>query len=236
MRFRGLWWKAATALWMCAAIAAAFVYVGPVQTASGQPVFTMGGHGAKLIFFHVPCAWMACVAYVAAAWYAARYLARCRRPLPAGPPEDDLKSAAAMELGLLFAVLATVTGSIFSHNEWGMYWSWDPRQTSIVVVMLLFAGYLVLRGALDDPGVRARLSAAYAVVAVVPALFLIWVLPRIVETLHGFANEAVFVGLGASFRLVLYGLALPAFIGLFTWMFQLRLRAMKLEWRRDEAP
>lgn len=226
----GLWWKLGAGVWMGLLILAAFVYVGPVLDEQGQPMFTIGGHGAKAIFFHVPCAWLACLAYIVAAWYAGRYLRTLRQKGATGNAEDDFKCATAMELGLLFAALATITGSIFSRNEWGAYWSWDPRQTSILVVLLIFAAYLVLRGAIESPEVRARLSAVYALVALVPGLFLIWVLPRIVNTLHEGPNQVVIGGgLGGGYRLVLYGLALPAFLALFIWLFQLRLRTMKVE-------
>lgn len=228
---RGLWWKLATGLWMSLTVLGAFLYVGPVLDAQGRPFFTMAGHGAKIIFFHVPCAWLACIAYIVAAWYAGRFLwwagSRAIRA------QDDFKCAASMELGLLFAVLATVTGSIFSHNEWGAYWSWDPRQTSILIVLLIFAAYLVLRGAIEDPEKRARLSSVYALLALVPGLFLIFVLPRIVQTLHEGPNQVVIGGMiGGNYRVVLYGLALPAFLALFTWLFQLRLRVMKIESRQ----
>lgn len=232
---RGLWWKLGTGLWMSLGILAAFLAVGPVLNAEGKPTFTMGGYGAKILFFHVPCAWLASLTYVISAWYAARFL-RAQRAgggrADAEDAEDDLKCAAAMELGLLFAILATVTGSIFSHNEWGLYWSWDPRQTSILVILLIFSAYLALRAAVTEPQTRARLSSVYALVAIVPSLFLIWVLPRIVETLHGEPNKTLVGGqISGNYRLVMYGLILPAFIGLFIWLFQLRLRVMKIEQR-----
>jgi len=283
---RGLWWKAATGVWMCLAILAAVLYVGPavqdlpwpltentratdltgklvakdvvgrdgaILVSAGTtlteeglfnrlkeegvkevivrlPSFSMEGHGAKAVFFHVPCAWLTFLTFLAAAWYAGRFLRKLGQSGWQAVREDDHKCAAAMELGLLFAVLATVTGMIFSNNEWGRYWSWDPRQTSILVVLLIFAAYLVLRGAVEDPEKRARLASVYALVSVVPGIFLIWVLPRIVPTLHEGPNTAVIGGgLGGNYRLVLYGLCLPAFLALFTWLFQLRLRVMKRE-------
>ena len=214
---KGLWWKLATGLGMACGIVASFVYVGPT------PGFSMSGHGAKMIFFHVPCAWLATVAYLAAAWYSVRYLRE--RSL-----EEDRKCAVSMELGMLFATGATITGSIFSYNEWGRYWSWDPRQTSILVILLIFAAYLVLRDALADPEKRARLCSVYALTAMAPGMFLIWVVPRVVSSLHGDANQAVVGGgLSGSYRPVLYGLILPSFIGLFCWLFEMRLRIKRLE-------
>ncbi len=220
---RGLWWKLGTGVWMSLAILAAFLLAKPV------PAFPYP-EGARTIFFHVPCAWLTCVAYVVGAWYAVRFLRGVRQGGWRSSALDDFKCATAMELGLVFSFVTTVSGSFFSHLEWGLYWNWDPRQTSILIILLIFAAYLVLRGAVTDPETRGRLASAYALVALVPGLFLIWVLPRIVETLHGGANDAVLKNqIGGSYRPILYGLALPAFIGLFVWLFQLRLRVMKLE-------
>ena len=229
----GLPWKIWTGVWMAIGILAAFLWVGPVLSDSGLPMFSMHGHGAKAFFFHMPNAWLATITYITGAWYAVRYL---RTPRTVGMDvanEDDMKSAVSMELGLLFSFLAAVTGSLFAKNEWHAYWVWtDPRMVSILVIMLIFAAYLVLRGAIEEPEKRARLTAAYALVAAVPGLFLIWVLPRIVPTLHEGPNNAVVGGgLGGNIRIVLYSFVMPAFIGLFVWLFQLRLRLMRLESR-----
>lgn len=183
--------------------------------------------GARIILVHVPCAWLSTLAYVVAAWNAARVLRYSGRGSadPRAWRRPDAACEASMELGLLFSILTTVTGSIFSKLQWGSFWSWDPRQTSIVVIMLLFAAYVVLRSAIVTQPARARLSSAYAILAVVPGIFLIWVLPRIVSTLHGDANNAVVGGgLDAQYRTVLYGFAVPGFIGLYVWMMKARIR------------
>lgn len=270
----GLWWKLLGAgLWPVIALAGCLVWVGPV------PTFTLGGHASKIIFFHVPCAWMAFVGFVVAAWQSAQHLAasragdaqaedpaqeaRAARLAPIvvlgllvtlGLPGawrllalipiallarlswrpsalSDLRAAAAMEVGLVMAVLATITGSIFSHYMWGAYWSWDPRQTSIVVVLLILAAYVVLRGSVDDERRRGRLSSVYALVALVPGFFLIWVLPRVVgNTLHSGPNETlVREQLGLSYRIGMYALALPAFVAIFSWMCELSVRLSRLQ-------
>jgi len=217
-------WKGATGVLLAAATWAAMAYVRPAEG-------FLYPDGARIIIMHVPCAWIACLAYVVAAWNAAAVL-RASTAVSAKWRAGDSRCAAAMEIGLLFSALTTITGSIFSRLQWGAFWSWDPRQTSILVIMLLFAAYLVLRSAVTDASVRARLSSAYAIVAVVPGLFLIWVLPRVVSTLHGGANQAVIGGgLDPQYRLVLYGLALPGFVGLFAWLMQLRTRVAELERR-----
>jgi heme exporter protein C len=211
---------------MTLAIGAAFLVIRP---ATNFPY----PDGARSIVFHVPCAWLAILASLFGAGYAGLYLI-ARRGDPRRAAELDRKSATAMELGLVFAFLTTITGSIFSRLEWGAYWTWDPRQTSILINCLIFAAYVVLRGAITDPDNRARLSAAYAMVSVVPGIFLFVVLPRIMYTLHSGANDAIIKGgLGGNYRLVMYSLALPAFLALFAWMYQLRVRSMRLEARAE---
>lgn len=215
--------RATTGILLALATWGAIVYVRPAEG-------FLYPDGARIIILHVPCAWIACLAYVVAAWYAVRTLRSVGRSSRQQWRRADDGCNAAMELGLVFSALTTITGSVFSRLQWGAFWSWDPRQTSILVIMLLFAAYLVLRSALTEPQTRARLSSAYALVAVVPGLFLIWVLPRIVNTLHGGANQAVIGGgLDPQYRLVLYAFALPGFLGLFAWLMQLRMRIAALE-------
>ncbi len=146
--------------------------------------------------------------------------------------QSDIKCSTAMELGFVFSILTTITGSIFAHTEWHSYWNWDPRETSIVILLLIFAAYLVLRGSVTEPDTRARLSSAYVLVSVVPGLFLLWIVPQIIETtLH---PKTVMGGaLEGNYRLVLYGLSLPAYLGVFIWLFQLKVRLEKIALRRS---
>jgi heme exporter protein C len=218
------WWK-----WVCG-LMLAYVCIGAFYVVKGAAGFTGGaGDSARIIFFHVPSAILCSVAYFVAAYYAYRVLNR------KAESDNDVKSATAMELGFLFCILATVTGSIFSEAQWGSYWNWDPRQVSIVPMLLLYAAYLSLRGAVpDNPIKRGRLSAVYIMVTLVPTIFLIWVVPRIpaLQSLHPadtLINQAKTSG---QYKMVLY----PSFIAfglLFTWMFQLRYRLVKLTMRRE---
>ncbi len=218
----GVKWKMATAVWMFIAINLVFLYVGPVKG-------FMFPDGARLILFHVPCAWLATVCYVVGAVYAIKFLAGASKLDPRMREMTDFKVSASMELGLLFSILTTITGSIFAKMQWGMFWNWDPRETSIIIICSLFAAYVVLRSAITDPDKRARLCSAYALVAIIPGLFLIWVLPRIVETLHEGANDGIVGGgLGGGYRLVMYLFVLPAYIGTFVWLFQMRVRCARL--------
>src|ERR1043165_266716 len=108
VRIKGLIWKCFVGIWMSIAILLAFLKIGP---AAG---FTMGGHGSKVLFFHVPCAWLATIAYIAAAVYAISFLGRLQKGWEASR-EADAKCCVSMELGFLFSILTTITGSIFAH-------------------------------------------------------------------------------------------------------------------------
>lgn len=163
------WWQAGLFLWMAGTLVAGFLYA---------PLARKLEEHTRIIYFHIPAAWVSVVAFAVSAWGGAMYLAR-RRPL------DDLRSAAAARLGLVFTLLATVTGMLFAKAMWGEYWNWDPRQVSIFFLILVYGAYLTLRAAVDDPERRARLSAVYALLAFVTVPFLIFVLPRLTDfTLH----------------------------------------------------
>uniref|UniRef100_UPI00402612D6 cytochrome c biogenesis protein CcsA n=1 Tax=Mitsuokella multacida TaxID=52226 RepID=UPI00402612D6 len=90
------------------------------------------GSLVRIAFFHIPVAWGAVLAFLVSAWYAVRYL---RRP----SARLDAVSAESARLGLIFVVLATLSGAVFSKLTWGSYWNWDPRQTTIFVLLLIYA-------------------------------------------------------------------------------------------------
>ena len=214
-------WKALTGLIM------SYVIVGAFFIAHGAIGFAEKGVAARIIFFHVPCAVLSSIAYFVGFFYAARYLLKLKSE-KIKPFLDDYRSAAAMELGFLFCLLATITGSIFAGVQWGSFWNWDPRETSIVVMLLLYASYLLLRAANSlKPELRARLSAVYAVVALVPAQFLIWAVPRILATMHPTTTLTDPRMTSLSYKMVLYP-AFIAFVLLFIWLMQLRVRMMML--------
>ena len=96
----------------------------------------------------------------------------------------DRRSARSALLGFGFAILATATGAIFSRLTWGAYWNWDPRQTTILCLLMIYAAYLALRAVMEDPEQRARISAIYALFSVLPVPFLVFVIPRFYFSLH----------------------------------------------------
>ena len=202
----------------------AFFIAGGAEGFNGANEKGGAGDTARIVFFHVPVAILSYVAYVVAAYHAIRYLKNSSQR------DTDEKSCIGMELGFLCCILATVTGSIFSNAQWGSYWNWDPRQTSITVMLLLYASYLVLRGAMaEQPDKRGKISAVYVLLALVPATFLIWVVPRIpaLQSLH---PQTVLIkpnNTSLTYKAVLYPSFL-AFFMLFNWLFQMRFRLYRL--------
>ncbi|RPI97538.1 MAG: cytochrome C biogenesis protein, partial [Spirochaetales bacterium] len=84
----------------------------------------------------------------------------------------------------LTAVLATASGSVWAKLMWGSYWNWDPRQTSIVILLLIYSAYFSLRSALEGKPARGRLSAAYIIIAMTAMPFFVFVVPRVFPSLH----------------------------------------------------
>jgi heme exporter protein C len=219
----GAWWKIGAGLLMI------FVIYGAFFIAKGAAGFGENGDKARAVFFHVPSAILASVCYFVGIYFALIYLFGKK----SGNLEDDAKSAISMELGFLFCLLATVTGSIFAGIQWGVFWNWDPRETSIVITLLLYASYLILRGALNgQPAKRANLSAVYALVALVPEQFLIWAVPRIMDTNHPTSVLQNPSNTSIDYKIVLYTSFL-AFTLLFIWLFQLKLRTYRLQTKQE---
>src|SRR2546426_3478603 len=141
------------------------------------PLVPVLGETTRVLYFHIPAAWVTVLALGWSMVHSLLYLKR--RKL-----EHDDHAAAAAEIGILFCVVATTSGSLWAKAMWGSYWNWDPRETSIFFLLLIYAAYLALRSAIDEPGRRARLAAIYSAVAFVSVPFLMFVVPRIYFSLH----------------------------------------------------
>lgn len=144
------------------------------------------GNFVRIIFIHIPCAWIGVLAFLVAAVYAWRVLRgeRDGTSVPAAVARADRLSARSASLGLAFTAVATVTGAIFSRLTWGAFWNWDPRQTTILCLLLIYAAYLALRSVTADPERRARVSAVYALFSFLAVPFLVFVIPRFYFSLH----------------------------------------------------
>ena len=132
------------------AFALAF-FVAPPDYQQGQAV--------KIMFVHVPAAWLAMFGYLLVAISSFGLLV-FRHPLA------DVSAKAAAPIGAAFTFLALVTGSLWGKPMWGAYWVWDARLTSVLILFFLYLGLMALRSSLDDEAAAAKLTAILALVGV----------------------------------------------------------------------
>jgi len=212
--------RALLLVWIAACILLAFTWA---------PLVPVLQETTRVLYFHIPAAW---VTVLALGWsmVASMLYLRTRKL------EFDDHAGTAAELGLLFCVGATVSGAMWAKAMWGSYWNWDPRETSIFFLLLVYVAYLAIRGAIDEPQRRARLAAIYSVAAFVSVPFLVFVVPRLYDTLHPdpIINPRGKVDMDSRIRIVFTAMLL-GFTALFYWMLSLRVRVARLERRRDEV-
>ena len=154
-----------------------------------------------------------------------------------GDPDRDLRAVASVKVGLWFGVLGLLTGSLWARFTWGAWWVDDPQLNGAFVTVMVYAGYLVLRGSVQDDKLRSRLSAVYNLFGFCLLVVLLMVLPRFTESLHpGKGGNPAFSSydLDSALRAAFY----PAVLGwmiLGTWMYSLQLNMERLTQRIADA-
>ena len=118
------------------------------------------GHLQKIMYVHVPAAWMAFLAFFVVFVYSVRYMWKQNEM-------HDLIAASAAEVGAVFTGLTLMLGMIWGRPAWGVWWVWDARLTSTLVLFLIFVGYLALRAFVDDAVQRAKWSAAVGAIGAI---------------------------------------------------------------------
>jgi heme exporter protein C len=112
----------------------------------------------RIMFFHVPAWFTAGIAVMAAGVTSVAYLVT-------GKPRFDEIAVSTTEVAVAFLCMGLFTGMIWARIIWGIWWTWDARLTSALILVLLYGGYLVLRGAIEDSAQRAKISAAFNIFA-----------------------------------------------------------------------
>lgn len=176
------------------------------------------------MYFHVPLWFGMIIIFLGAVVSSGRYLRNGKRI-------HDIQAVALTQVGVLFGLLGLVTGAIWAKHTWGAYWSWDVKQNMSAVAVLIYMAYFVLRSSFDDIEKQSRLAAVYNIFAFAALIPLLFVIPRLTDSLHpgnggnpGFGGE----DLDNTMRMVFY----PAIIGwtlLGVWMAQLKLRSEQLK-------
>jgi heme exporter protein C len=132
--------------------------VGLVMAFGVAPREVSQGNVQRIMYVHPPLAWVAYLAFGVVAAASIVYLVARR------PAADRLAHASA-EVGVVFTGLAIATGSIWGKPTWGTWWTWDARLTSVAILFVMYLGYLLLRGTVEDGERAARYCAVLGIVA-----------------------------------------------------------------------
>ena len=145
---------------LCGLAAAAFAVAGLWMGFFVAPTDAVQGEVYRIIFIHVPAAWLSMVLYVALAFWAAMgWFLNARMAF--------ILARAIAPTGALFTVLALWTGSLWGRPTWGTWWVWDARLTSELILLFLYIGFMSLHASIDDPRRADRAAALLALVGVV---------------------------------------------------------------------
>ena len=220
--------RAAVVVWMTLVILGAFSFGGLWLNI---PRINILEHTARNLYFHVPMWFTMMAIAIVSAYHSLRYLR-------SGHLIRDTRAREAALLAVVFGILGLATGSVWAHYTWyegtDIWWNFDPKQSMAAVVVLIYGAYFVLRSALDDPEKRARIAAVYNLFAFVTVPFLLYVLPRQMESLHPGAdgNPAFSEITHPIMRLIFYP-AIIGFIGVFWLLYTQRVRTALLQERLD---
>jgi heme exporter protein C len=175
----------------------------------------------RMFYFHMPSAWVALgPAFTVVFGLSIAYLVT-------GKMAYDRWAGASAEIGVIFTTITLTTGPLWAKSAWGVYWTWEPRLTTTLVLWFIYIGYLLLRSIAGEGPRRARLSAVYGIVGWVdvPIVFLsIWlwrtIHPKLL-TSHGFAMD--------SRMLEALMVSLVAFTLLYVCLLVLRARTLDMD-------
>src|SRR6478672_13311699 len=178
----------------------------------------------KIMYVHVPAAWMTMLAQLTVLFFGLRYLWKRRE-------QDDLLAAAAAEVAATFAGLTLLLGMIWARPTWGVWWTWDARLTSALVLFRILCGYLALRAVVDERERRAQWSAAVGILGAINVP-IVYMSVRWWRTIHQIQSSPSTVD-----PAYVIGLRLNAFAFLFVmiWFIRRRYEAAMLERAAERA-
>ena len=181
------------------------------------------GNASRILYFHVPVAWSSVLAFLASGYYSIRFLRNSE-------PRHELCAYNAAYSGLVYSIITVISGSIWAHISWNSWWNWDPRETSAVILLLIYTAYISLYSSLKERPDRGRISAVYLVIAAAVMPFFVFIIPRIYRGLHPdmlFDSGTTF-DLEPSMRITLF-LSIAVFTLLYLFILSLMNRASVLE-------
>lgn len=215
------WWKVAAVVLLVFTIIGGFLIPVPKQVILYETI--------RNLYFHVPM-WFTMIAL----FFTSTILSI--KHLSNNELATDSKAVEFVNVGIIFGLLGTITGSIWAKFTWGAWWTNDVKLNGSAITMLIYLAYIILRGSMDDPQKRARIAAVYNIFAFVMLIVFIGILPRMTDSLHpGNGGNPGFnsYDLDSNMKKVFY----PAVLGwilLGFWITQLRIRMSKLKNKLEE--
>jgi heme exporter protein C len=219
--YRLSWWKILTIVLLYYSIIGGFLLPVPRLPILNETI--------RLNYFHVPMWFTMMFLFGYSVLSSVKYLRTHKIK------EDD-KATESAKVGFFFGILGLLTGMLWANGTWGTFWTSDPKLNNTAIGLLIYAAYFVLRGSLDDETQRARLSAVYNIFAFSVLIPLIFILPRMSDSLHpGSGNNPTFRLFDTShnMKLVIYA-SITGFIFLGWWFTSLRLRLRTLNKIQDD--
>ena len=173
----------------------------------------------KIFYFHVATAWVGMLGFLAAAVAGVVYLIKHDQ-------KWDIIELAAVEISLVFFLIAIAAGSIWARPTWGAYWTWEPRLTTAAILEMVYISYILLRQGIDDPDRRARFSAVYTLVGAisVPITFMSI---RLFRTIH-----PVIIGSNSSATMGSFDMTSKMLFTMFYTLFAFSVIFVDLFWHR----
>ncbi len=208
---RKIWWK-----FLAAGLLLYTVIFGLIGDVPRQPILN---ETIRNVYFHVPM-WFGMMALmISSLTYSIKYLRQ-------GQTQDDVYAVEFANVAIVFGVLGFITGSLWGNYTWGDPLPKDPKIIAVEVGLLIYSAYFVLRGSFEDEQKKARLSAVYNIFAFASFMPLVWILPRLTDSLHpGNGGNPAFgkYDMDSNMRMVFYP-AILAWILVGVWIASLRIR------------
>jgi len=188
------------------------------------------GESSRILYFHVPVAWISVISFAAAGYQSIMILISER-----GRNEREHKAYNAAFAGIVFTILTVITGSIWAKISWGTYWNWDPRETSIVILMLIYISYFSLYSSLKDNVNKTGITSVYLIIAMITMPFFVFIIPRIYPSLHPdtLINADKKIHLEAAMKLTLFT-SIGVFTVFYGYIYNLMNRISSLEFTLQE--
>jgi heme exporter protein C len=220
-KYRLDWWKILTIILLYYTVIGGFLI--PV------PRLHILNESIRMNYFHVPMWFSMMFLFTYSVWSSIQYI-RTENV------EFDDKAIESVKVAFFFGALGLITGMLWGNATWGTFWTSDPKLNNTAIGLLIYSAYFVLRGSLEEETQRGRLSAVYNIFAYAAFIPLIFILPRMTDSLHpGSGNNPTFrlFDVEHNMKLVIYT-SIISFIALGWWLLTLFLRLRLLKKLHDE--